>query len=268
MGNFYKNWAIGDLRAEYDRKYRERRGGDDVKSAESFCGHFCPLEEECRRRMEGDYDKEYEKEFLVKRYERSVAGRQFEEYESIRNTGALEETLEYLVNLPLDYKSYKFIDNRIRAIKADLESLSGIVGDSVCPDKIHMLETISRFYVVSLYVLYTVENDLYQVMEQLRKTLNVLMHEYNSCNQYSNEFVEYYILSNMEKSETVERTISRYAPSKLNCINEALVLFNSFVSQDYGAIFGYKRCFLFYCITLYYHNMLRISVVRLLKKGI
>ncbi len=111
-----------ELEKEYFLLKRQRESNEDkdLYSEDIFTSEMCPKCEFMERMINNDYHARYEKKFLIKKFQRSTAGKLEERPEDIRNISTLQSCLQYLLSIDLDSPStYKFIDNRIRAIKLD-----------------------------------------------------------------------------------------------------------------------------------------------------
>lgn len=278
-----------DLQAEYDRLSRERaaRGTPEILKGE--CTAFCPYHELLHRRLNNEIS-EYERTMPVKKYYRSAAGYQGSLPEDVRAAGTLSECLDYLMRFSVDRTSFAFLENRIRAVKADL-LIQPTVEESV---RVSILEKIVRWYIYSMYVLYTeVSIDLHLIMEQLQKTLTTLLPVYEEAGGDKNydrtrhtthgsanggahdsspeqvypnrsEFVAYKILAGLGDS----RAFDTYAAD--DCyVRQALSILLCYQSTDFYSY--YHRMvpdFMSYSILLYWEERFKANIMELLQKGL
>ena len=272
MKNFYQNWSVGDLKAEYSKKFKNRQMDDSMQDKTEFCSYFCPPREECIRRI-NDTVEPFETEILIKRFERSVAGNKLHNFSDTRDIDTLNDVVDYLLfgsylsdlNMPI----FKFIDNRLRSVKLDLEHLSAVLFDEMFVyKKIKILFKIVRFYAISIHAFYLVENDLHQIMEQLRKTLAILGRQFIS-NRISNddlviEYETYNLLANMDDN----KINAKISGDKI--FKEAFSTWKLFKRENFKKFLEASKQmnFMHYSISLYYMNKIKIRTIEIFKKGI
>lgn len=269
MKNKYNKFTIEDLKEEYNTHYKDIAPNKSETYAESdLCEYFCPLEEECTRRIDGNYDKVYESGFLLKKYERSVAGKEYYNLKNVRNIFVLEEAANYLTGDHNNISNkYAFIDNRMRAIKLDMEILIDIDMHKDNKKVIDIFTQIIRFYVVALYFMYYYESDMYQIMEQLKKSLVSLE---NFCAKQKinlpEEIMSYVILCNMSNTNNTN-IIEKTFDTKSIVIKKALEIFDLYVKRNYKEMFQHKYIFMHYCIFISYFDAIQKDALNMLKRG-
>ncbi|ORD99974.1 hypothetical protein A0H76_2562 [Hepatospora eriocheir] len=98
------------LKEEYEilKKRREEDDNEIVDDLSTvYSNSMCPRFEYLERTIKNDLDPiEIKHNVIIKRYYRSVAGRQEERREDIRNINALHRTVEFLLKLDINYNSY------------------------------------------------------------------------------------------------------------------------------------------------------------------
>lgn len=267
MFNSYSGWTISQLKEEYRTKFENTKSFSKINEIDSLCKYFCPPKEECKRRIEQNYDMEFEKEVLVKMYERSIAGKQHQEYESVRDIDTLESCVNYLFSINITERSYNFIDNRLRSIKVDLECLNEVMFDDYFKfKKIYILEQICRFYIVSLYIFYKIKNDLYQIKEQLKKTCSTLINNYKSCNVYNDEFMGYWITLNIDQ---VDFNIMFYKDFKTYLYTQRQIkLYIFYICKDYKKLIGNVWDFMTYSIFLCFIDQMQKDLIHIFRTGL
>lgn len=185
------------------------------------CTEFCPTYEQMDRQIRRDINK-FEI-VLIKKYQRSAAGKTKSFPEDIRPINVLTDTVDHLfsflnptkgsfmfkdlkdsfVNLYCKenqiflHDLYKFIEDRIRAVRLDLtvQSLS-------CDNTILLIERITRFYIIFNHILYDYRAfELHLNCDQLKKSLMDLVSLYDQRGYHNEEFSNYGILSNISDAE-------------------------------------------------------------------
>ncbi|KAM0678090.1 actin cytoskeleton and mitosis protein [Binucleata daphniae] len=186
------------------------------------CNDFCPRYEFLDRLHRKDINKfeiaKNNKEdvyILVKKYQRSAAGKTKAFCEDIRSLDALERTTTYLIKLlhhknnnynnksnnnnyeyniiqyDLEYSHelYKFIEDRLRAVRLDISV------QSLCNIKtIKILQKIVNFYAISNFMLYNYQEfEMHINNEQLKRTMIDLMQMYKAMNINNAKDYEKYI---------------------------------------------------------------------------
>lgn len=267
MFNSYFGWTISQLEEEYRTKFENTKAFSKLNEADSLCKYFCPPKEECKRRIEQNYDMEFEKEILVKMYERSVAGKQYQEYENVRDITTLELCVNYLFNINITEKSYNFIDNRLRSIRVDLECLNEIMfDDHFKSKKIQILEQICRFYIISLYIFYKIKKDLYQIKEQLKKTCSTLVNNYKACSVYNDEFIGYWITLHVDQADF---NIVFYKDFKTYLYTQRQIrLYTLYICKDYKKLLREVWDFMTYSILLCFIDQIQKDLLHIFRTGL
>ncbi|KAL2913594.1 actin cytoskeleton and mitosis protein [Polyrhizophydium stewartii] len=198
----------------------------DLDNAPKFvaeCMDMCPEFERHEREFERGLDRfekladapdgEYRADHarVVKRFQRSAAGRAVTLPCDVRPPHVLQMTLDYLVHEIVAKhgieESYAFVRDRARAIRNDL-TLQNYNG----PEAVELHERIARYHILCSYLL--CENSsvsMQQEHEQLRKTLQSLLEYYKEMARQGvempnePEFQAYYILTHAWSNEHVSR---------------------------------------------------------------
>lgn len=210
-----------ELRQKYDEMLQERmarsqKGTDDIYGT---CGDFCPKFEKIERELKKDISI-FESETMVKKYQRSSAGRLRPLPEDIRPLPVLVKVMEHLFSLleRIDqahlFEVYKFVMDRSRAVRMDM-AVQGLEDDQT----IYELEKIARFHVVFIYVLFSEPRfELHLHLEQLKKIIVTLLdlykkrkhhHIHNNSNN-EEEFTSYFILLHLKDKDTFSYVQERF----------------------------------------------------------
>lgn len=222
------------------------------------CQEYCPYFEYIERNLRGDINK-YEKNILVKKYNRSSAGKVKPFPEDVRPINVLVSVLEYLLQFcDFTLESYKFLENRTRAIRLDIT-----IQELECDRTIYVLEKICRLLIVYSYALYdNKEFEIHLNLEQCKKILGTLIDLYNKRNKYNEEFIGYHYLISFDEKFIVYNTFYKSKNilfSAIKCAylqNNLYIFFKLVRSTD----------FLSYCILHTYFDKVRLKGIEIYSK--
>ncbi|KAM0686737.1 actin cytoskeleton and mitosis protein [Conglomerata obtusa] len=216
-----------NISEEFERLKQERANRQEIQGVLiGTCTEFCPYYEQIDRTLRKDVNK-FET-ILIKKYQRSAAGKTKAFPEDIRDAMTLSKVVNYLVSLLNTKKAhsffvekefansflsmydesnktflhdlYKFIEDRLRAIRLDIT-----VQSLDCNVTISILERIIRFYIYFNYVLYNHNTfEVHLNFEQLKRTLTDLMDIYKKKNLENDEFTNYFYLVNINDPDILE----------------------------------------------------------------
>lgn len=193
------------------------------------CMEYCPTYEQMERQMRNDINQ-FEV-VLIKKYQRSAAGRTKSFPEDIRPVDVLYDVVNYLLSLlnptkgskyfkdsanenlfknlydknsqPFLHDLYIFIENRIRAVRLDIA-----IQLLLCNKTIQMTEMIVRFYIIFNHLLYDYRNfEIHLNVDQLKKLLSDLLVMYDQRGYHNEEFCNYYVLINIDDFESCIKMI-------------------------------------------------------------
>ncbi|EJW01848.1 hypothetical protein EDEG_03677 [Edhazardia aedis USNM 41457] len=255
------------------RQQRTEPNGTLIGVCESFCPYFEAVERQLRNNI-----SKFEV-ILIKKYQRSSAGKLKSFPEDVRPLSVLIKTVDHLLsmlnpskatqifsktnfknnflnlfdaeNTDFLHELYKFIDDRLRAVRLDLT-----VQDLFCQQTTFILERICRFYIIFNYFLYNNKDfEIYLNFDQLRRTLADLIHCYSKQEKSNPIFEEYYILVNINDLEMINFQSIRGK-------SKAFDMFIAFEQNNYVKYFEIYKSLDFLsksiCLVNNYNFMLRL----------
>lgn len=262
-----------DLEKRFEQLKEQRETRDEsTGTIVGKCYTFCPEFESIDRQLRKDINKF---EIVpIKKYQRSAAGKTKAFPEDIRPINILYDVTTYLLSilnpveaekvyenctfresfktlykdLEFTYELYKFIEDRLRAVKLDIAAQS-----ASCDTTIVILERIVRFYIVFNHLIYSYhEFDLYLHFNQLSRTLADLVEIYRKRSIKSTEFSNYYILTNIKDPELFD--VNGIFDKSLS--NEMLIAYHQ---KNYNTIFKIFKQFDYLSKCLFLPHLLELS---------
>ncbi|EOB15329.1 80 kDa MCM3-associated protein [Nosema bombycis CQ1] len=226
------------------------------------CEEFCPRFEHIERAIRGDISK-FEQNVVFKKFYRSTAGKSKSFPEDVRPINILLKATNYLIDLSYNdfsIEMYKFIENRTRSIRTDIN-----LQELNCCSSIKILEKIARFHIVYNYALFdNREFESHLNLDQLKKIILTLEDMYTINNIYNEEFIAYNLLLSID---------SKYPQAEKH-------LFLRKVQQSYeirkfyqqGNLFKYflecrKLDFLSFCVSLSAFDRVRMKGIEVFGKS-
>ncbi|WUR04969.1 SAC3 family protein [Vairimorpha necatrix] len=221
------------------------------------------------RTLRGDVNK-YERDILVKKYNRSSAGKSKAFPEDVRPISVLTSVLDYLLQFcDFSLESYKFLENRTRSIRLDIS-----IQELECDRTIMILEKICRLLILYNYALYdNKEFEEYLNIEQIKKILGTLKELYNNKNKQGlsnnthrsknyQEFMGYYKLITFDD---VLNTSDLSLTSKLSLFDNIKM---AYTQNNLYRFFLLSRStdFLSFCLLHTYYDKLRLKGIEIYSK--
>lgn len=201
------------------------------------CREFCPQLEIYERKMRNDIS-EFESEKMVKKYSRSFAGQGKAHPDDFRPLDVLERCFEHLMGLlPTSeniFDLYKFVEDRCRAIRMDLD-----VQSLQCERSVLLLARISRFYLVFQYLLFEYkEFEEHLNTTQIKRTLMTIIEivEENT-DQIGGleEIYTYFLILNIDNYEIITKKYYLKENPKMKLV---FSLIDAYYSKDYTTFFS------------------------------
>lgn len=271
-----------NLQEEYERlKVLREQNIESTGTLTGECLSFCPYFETIDRQFRKDLNKfEIQNNLLIKKYQRSAAGKTKAFPEDIRPVHVLDQVVNHLLGLlnvnklVQIYKNaeyvnlysnkellndlYKFVEDRLRAVRLDIA-----VQNARCANTIQILETIIRFYIVFNHLLFDFDQfEIHLNNEQLKRTLNDLMELYKINSIKNSEFVEYFLLVNISDPE-----IFKYENSKALRIVKYYHQNNYYYFFEHILGFNYLSiCCLLPVLIKFSQNIIKISKSSIIDK--
>ncbi|TBU02245.1 SAC3/GANP-like germinal-center associated nuclear protein [Hamiltosporidium magnivora] len=244
------------------------------------CLTFCPPSEITDRTLRKDISP-FEQKCLIKRYQRSSAGKSQSKPEDVRPLEVLIEVMKYLFSF-LDqtdftkksesssyfiHDIYKFIEDRSRAVRLDIA-----IQNLNCNKTINELEKICRFYILFYNILYSHPHFEHHLnIEQLKKTILTLLEIYNFKNKISPEFLSYYILLHLNDPDTFSKAkIFSCKITPFNILGDSFKVLKVFQQNDYKKFIFFMRRSDFFSssILLNFKEMVRSKYFKVLKRSV
>lgn len=238
-----------ELRQKYEEMLKERiaRSQKDTEETYGTCEDFCPEFEKIERELKKDISV-FESEVMVKKYQRSSAGRLRPLPEDIRPLPVLVKVMEHLFSL-LEradqahlFEVYKFVMDRSRAVRMDM-AVQGLEDDQT----IYELEKIARFHVVFIYLLFSEPHfELHLHLEQLKKIIVTLLDLYKKRKGRHNtpgneeEFTSYFILLHLKDKDTFSYVQERFKKGNRQ-IDTSVDVYEMYQRNDF---YSFLRAFL------------------------
>jgi hypothetical protein len=230
------------------------------------CEEYCPYFEYIERTIRNDVSK-YEKDILIKKYNRSSAGKTKAFPEDVRPVNVLAGTLDYIFKFCYNDFSldlYKFLENRTRAIRLDIA-----IQELDCDITISILEKICRFHILYNYALF--DNKQFEShlnLDQCKKILGTLYDLYTKRNYGARstneiEFICYYILISFDDKFLF---LDKYTNYKK--IVQSFNIRNTYSQNNIYNFFNLSRKsdFLSYCILHSYFDKIRLRGIEIYSK--
>lgn len=216
-------------------KKREARKSDLSNEFVPSCTEFCPELEKVERLLRNDISP-FENEVMIKKYQRSSAGKEKPFPEDVRPFSVLKECMSYLYSLipknnGLSLELYKFIEDRSRAIRLDMTFQSLTTEESVFE-----LEKMIRFYILSNKLINDKQFEIHLNSDQIRKMIFLLLEIYSAKNTFKckEEFLCYFIFINLT-DKNIYNVLSNFDYKER--VNEALKLYEYFNQNDFYNFF-------------------------------
>lgn len=230
------------------------------------CEEYCPYFEYLERTIRNDINK-YEKDILIKKYNRSSAGKTKAFPEDVRPIHVLAGALDYILKFCYNDFSldlYKFVENRTRAIRLDIA-----IQELDCDVTITILEKICRFHILYNYALF--DNKQFEShlnLDQCKKILGTLYDLYTKRNYGTKstneiEFICYYILISFDDKFLF---LDKYTNYKK--IVQSFNIKNTYSQNNIHNFFNLSRKsdFLSYCILHSYFDKIRLRGIEIYSK--
>ncbi|KAG0441630.1 Germinal-center associated nuclear protein [Dictyocoela muelleri] len=281
------------LESQYEKLKQDRLKRPEITgSIKGECLDFCPEFEKIERKLRNDINF-FESKVLVKKYQRSSAGKQRSLVEDVRPIEVLEKTFDHLLNLLKDYiktmpdEIYRFVEDRCRAIRQDIS-----IQSLDCDRTIELLLKICRFHIFFNHYLYNSPSfDIHLNKDQIRRILITLMdiHENRKLkseklfnlysileknnkkllNRIEEEYIAYYILSNLSDNDVYYKMIKYSSKSyphentKNFLVELALKMMIAYQRNDWIAFFNILKNapFLFSAACLSFIDIQRKSII-------
>lgn len=227
------------------------------------CEEYCPKFEYIERKIRGDISR-YENNIVFKKFYRSSAGKSKSFPEDVRPIHVLLQATNYLIDLSYNdfsMEMYKFIENRTRAIRMDLN-----LQDATSKMSIEILEKIARFHIIYYYVLFdNKEFEAHLNQDQLKKILLTLENLYHKNNISNEEFISYILLLSIDSKYPQLETFLTYPK-----VRQA---YNIRRYYQQGNIFRYfcecrKLDLLSFCVSLMSFDKVRMKAIEMFDKSL
>lgn len=216
---------------------REARKNDHPSIVKGTCINYCPEIERIERILRNDISI-FEGNLMIKKYQRSSAGKQKPFPEDVRPLNILQNCVSYLFSLIPQCSTsflelYKFIEDRTRAVRLDMD-----IQSLMCKESTLLLEKITRFYILSNLLINEKGFEVHLNNDQIKKILINILEIYQQKKGINNEeeFLSYYILINLS-DKNVYNVLSNFNYHSFSKIKEALKVYEYFNQNDFYSFF-------------------------------
>lgn len=238
------------------RQRAQRQAGSSEEMA-GTCRDFCPDLEKIERVLKNDISA-FEARVVVKKYQRSSAGKLKSLPEDIRPLPVLVMVMEHLFSLIPQHNDllevYKFVEDRSRAVRLDI-AVQGLEDDVAT----YELEKIARFHVVFTYLLFSDPRfEIHLNTEQLKKIVVTLLDLHKKRRDApgrlargEEEFMSYFILLHMDDKSTFSY-VQDFFLKGYSQVDLCVRVYESYQANDFYHFFRLWRImdFLSACILL------------------